>query len=115
MEIRFQFVIIVRVNISGSEDKETVEKVEEPVKENIKPVHEEPEYPELKKETEDKEKEPKKNETKPTEDKTTNKTEKADKEKKPTIVTLKEPIVSEETKFGPLPLEESQFTKSLEK
>lgn len=99
----------------GSEDKETVEKVEEPVKENIKPVHEEPEYPELKKETEDKEKEPKKNETKPTEDKTTNKTEKADKEKKPTIVTLKEPIVSEETKFGPLPLEESQFTKSLEK
>ncbi|XP_051164816.1 hypoxia up-regulated protein 1 isoform X3 [Leptopilina boulardi] len=97
----------------GSEDKETVEKVEEPLKENIKPVHEEPEYPGLKKEADEKEK--KKNDTKPAEDKSTNKTEKVDKEKKPTIITLKEPIDTEEIKFGPLPLEENQFITSLEK
>lgn len=76
-------------------------------------MHEEPEYPGLKKEAEEKEK--KKNDTKSTEDKTTNKTEKADKEKKPTIITLKEPIDSNEIKFGSLPLEETQFIKSLEK
>ena len=69
----------------------------------MKPVHEEPEYPGLKKEAEEKDK--KENETKPVEEKTTNKTENAEKDKKPTIITLKEPIKAKETKFGSLPLE----------
>nr|XP_003699181.1 PREDICTED: hypoxia up-regulated protein 1 isoform X1 [Megachile rotundata] len=84
---------------AGSEDKEG--KAEKPVKEDIKPVHEEPEYPESQKETEDKTK--KQNETTTTEDKAANKTEKVEKEKekKATIVTIKEPIKADEIKLGP--------------
>lgn len=61
--------------IWGSEDKDKDKegKVEEPVKEDVKPVHEESEYSESQKETEDKAS--KKNETteeKVTEDKAAN-------------------------------------------
>lgn len=83
----------------GSEDKDKEGKVEEQLKEDIKPVHEELEYPESQKEAEDKAN--KKNETTVTEDKTANKTEKAEKEKKSTIVTVKEPIKADEAKLGP--------------
>ena len=103
----------MQIITSGSEEKETVEKVEEPAKEDVKPVHEEPEYPGLKKEAEQKEKT--KNETKPTEEKGTNKTEKAEKEKKPTIVIIKKPIEAEEIKFGSLPLEGEKFVISHKK
>lgn len=97
---------------AGSEEKETIEKAEEPLKENVKPVHEEPEYPGLKKEAEEEEK---KNDTKPAEEKATNKTEKVEKEKKPTIVIIKEPIAAEEIKFGSLPLDGEHFAISYEK
>ncbi|XP_043786796.1 hypoxia up-regulated protein 1 isoform X2 [Apis laboriosa] len=81
------------------EDKEG--KSEEPSKEDIKPVHEESEYSELQKETEDKMK--KKNDSIVTEDnKIVNKTEKIEKEKekKATIVTIKDPIKADEIKLG---------------
>lgn len=83
---------------AGSEDKEG--KAEKPVKEDVKPVHEEPEYPESQKEAEDKTK--KQNETTNTEDKAANKTDKVEKEKekKATIVTIKEPIKADEIKLG---------------
>ena len=87
--------------------------MEEPPKEDIKPIHEEPEYPGLKKEAEEKAKE--NNETKPTDEKAENKTEKADKEKKPTIVTLKEPIKAKEIKLGAQILSENTFSVSKEK
>lgn len=61
-------------------------------------MHEEPEYPEASKDTEEKTK--KKNETKSSEDKGGNKTEKVDKEKKATVVQIKEPIGSSEIKLG---------------
>ncbi|XP_034183489.1 hypoxia up-regulated Grp170 co-chaperone protein isoform X2 [Osmia lignaria lignaria] len=97
----------------GSEDKEG--KAEEPLKEDIKPVHEEPEYPDLQKETEDKTK--KKNETTTTEDKATNKTEKVEKEKekKATIVTIKEPIKAEEIKLGSQILSGDKLVESRDK
>ncbi|XP_070160934.1 hypoxia up-regulated protein 1 isoform X2 [Polyergus mexicanus] len=82
----------------GSHEQEPLEKTEEAPKEDIKPVHEEPEAPEPSKDTEEKEK--KKNETKMDEDKAPNKTEKADKEKKSTIIQIKEPISSNEIKLG---------------
>lgn len=85
--------------ILGSEDKDKEGKVEEQLKEDIKPVHEELEYPESQKEAEDKAN--KKNETTVTEEKTANKTEKVEKEKKSTIVTVKEPIKADEAKLGP--------------
>ncbi|XP_008207113.1 hypoxia up-regulated protein 1 isoform X1 [Nasonia vitripennis] len=97
---------------SGSNDKEP-EKVEEPPKEDIKPVHEEPEYPGLKKEAEEKAKA--NNDSKPTEEKAENKTEKADKEKKPTIVTIKEPIEAKELKLGPQMLSNDKLATSQEK
>ncbi|XP_043786795.1 hypoxia up-regulated protein 1 isoform X1 [Apis laboriosa] len=84
---------------AGLEDKEG--KSEEPSKEDIKPVHEESEYSELQKETEDKMK--KKNDSIVTEDnKIVNKTEKIEKEKekKATIVTIKDPIKADEIKLG---------------
>ncbi|XP_034183487.1 hypoxia up-regulated Grp170 co-chaperone protein isoform X1 [Osmia lignaria lignaria] len=98
---------------AGSEDKEG--KAEEPLKEDIKPVHEEPEYPDLQKETEDKTK--KKNETTTTEDKATNKTEKVEKEKekKATIVTIKEPIKAEEIKLGSQILSGDKLVESRDK
>ncbi|XP_033331582.2 hypoxia up-regulated Grp170 co-chaperone protein isoform X2 [Megalopta genalis] len=92
-------------------DKET--KPEEPLKEDVKPVHEEPEYPEVPKEAEDKMK--KKNETTSAEDKTANKTEKIEKEKKSTIITIKEPIKAEEIKLGPQILSGDKLAESREK
>ncbi|XP_017791456.1 PREDICTED: hypoxia up-regulated protein 1 isoform X2 [Habropoda laboriosa] len=99
----------------GSEDKDKEGKTEEPLKEDIKPVHEEPEYPELQKETEDKTK--KKNESTITEDKMVNKTEKVEKEKekKATIVTIKEPIKADEVKLGPQILSGSKLLESRDK
>ncbi|KYQ54313.1 Hypoxia up-regulated protein 1 [Trachymyrmex zeteki] len=97
----------------SSLEKETVEKTEEPPKEDIKPVHEEPEFSESTKETDEKEK--KKSETKVNEDKTANKTEKADKEKKATIVQIKEPISSKEVKLGSLILSGEKLTESRDK
>ncbi|EFN75861.1 Hypoxia up-regulated protein 1 [Harpegnathos saltator] len=98
---------------AGSNEKETAEKTEEPPKEDIKPVHDEPEYPESSKDTEEKTK--KKNETKSNEDKAGNKTEKADKEKKATIVQIKEPISSKETKLGSQILSGEKLTQSQDK
>ncbi|XP_050460743.1 hypoxia up-regulated protein 1 isoform X1 [Cataglyphis hispanica] len=83
---------------AGSPEQEPSEKTEEAPKEDVKPVHEEPESPEPSKDTEEKEK--KKNETKMDEDKAPNKTEKANKEKKSTIIQIKEPISSNEIKLG---------------
>lgn len=90
----FCFNLIKLFSSTGSDDKES-EKIEESSKEDVKPVHEEPDYPGLQKEADEK---AKKNETKQTEDKSSNKTEKAaPKEKTPTIVTVKEPINAAET------------------
>ncbi|XP_078038364.1 hypoxia up-regulated Grp170 co-chaperone protein isoform X2 [Augochlora pura] len=94
-------------------DKDKEAKPEEPLKEDVKPVHEEPEYPEVPKETEDKMK--KKNETTGAEDKTANKTEKVEKEKKSTIVTIKEPIKTEEIRLGPQTLSGEKLSESREK
>lgn len=87
--------------------------MEETPKEDIKPVHEEPESPELPKESEEKEK--KKNDTKIDENKTSNKTEKADQEKKSTIIQIKEPINSNEIKLGSQILSGKKLTESQEK
>ncbi|XP_018353989.1 PREDICTED: hypoxia up-regulated protein 1 isoform X1 [Trachymyrmex septentrionalis] len=97
----------------SSLEKETVEKTEEPPKEDIKPVHEEPEFSESTKETDEKEK--KKSETKVNEEKTANKTEKADKEKKATIVQIKEPISSKEVKLGSQILSDEKLTETRDK
>ncbi|EGI71083.1 PREDICTED: hypoxia up-regulated protein 1 isoform X2 [Acromyrmex echinatior] len=97
----------------SSLEKETVEKTEEPPKEDIKPVHEEPEFLESTKETDEKEK--KKSETKVNEEKTANKTEKADKEKKATIVQIKEPISSKEVKLGSQILSGEKLTETRDK
>lgn len=88
-----------------------MEKAEELPKEDVKPVHEEPE--ESTKETDEKEK--KKTETKVNEDKIANKTEKADKEKKATIVQIKEPINSEEIKLGSQILSGEKLVESRDK
>ncbi|CAK9832381.1 Hypoxia up-regulated protein 1 [Anthophora retusa] len=102
---------------AGSEDKDKETKTEEPVEEDIKPVHEEPEYPELQKDADDKTK--KKNESVVTEDKPVNKTEKVEKEKKEkataTIVTIKEPIKADEVKLGPQILSGDKLLQSREK
>lgn len=97
----------------GSNEKETIEKTEEPPKEDIKPVHEEPEYPETPKDIEEKAK--KKNETKSSEDKVGNKTEKADKEKKATVIQIKEPISSNEIKLGSQILSGEKLKQSQDK
>ncbi|KAL0131958.1 hypothetical protein PUN28_000019 [Cardiocondyla obscurior] len=98
----------------GSLEKETASKVEEPQKEDVKPVHEESE--ESTKETDEKKtEEKKKSETKVNEDKTVNKTEKVDKEKKATIVQIKEPINSEEVKLGSQALSGEKLAESREK
>lgn len=61
------------------------------------------------------------NETKPTDGKAENKTEKAEKvekvekNKKPVIVTLKEPITANEEKLGPRVLSGEKLTASQEK
>lgn len=98
---------------AGSQEQEPSEKMEETPKEDIKPVHEEPESPELPKESEEKEK--KKNDTKIDENKTSNKTEKADQEKKSTIIQIKEPINSNEIKLGSQILSGKKLTESQEK
>ncbi|XP_020290286.1 hypoxia up-regulated protein 1 isoform X2 [Pseudomyrmex gracilis] len=95
----------------GSNEKES-EKSEESPQEDVKPVHEEPESPDVPKETET---EPKKNETKPNEEKPANKTEKADKEKKPTIVQLKEVIDTKEIKLGSQILSGEKLAESQDK
>ncbi|XP_018362751.1 PREDICTED: hypoxia up-regulated protein 1 isoform X3 [Trachymyrmex cornetzi] len=97
----------------SSLEKETVEKTEEPPKEDVKPVHEEPEFAESTKETDEKEK--KKSETKVNEEKTANKTEKVDKEKKATIVQIKEPISSKEVKLGSQILSGEKLTETRDK
>ncbi|XP_032689323.1 hypoxia up-regulated protein 1 isoform X2 [Odontomachus brunneus] len=97
----------------GSNEKETIEKTEEPPKEDIKPVHEEPEYLEPSKDAEEKTK--KKNETKSSEDKAGNKTEKADKEKKATVVQIKESISSNEIKLGSQILSGDRLVQSQDK
>ncbi|XP_071633112.1 hypoxia up-regulated protein 1 isoform X1 [Temnothorax longispinosus] len=97
----------------SSLEKETADKAEESPKEDIKPVHEEPEFSDSTKETDEKEK--KKSETKVNEDKAANKTEKADKEKKATIVQIKEPISSEEIKLGSLILSGEKLGESRDK
>lgn len=76
-------------------------------------MHEEPEYPEPSKDTEEKTK--KKNETKSSEDKTGNKTEKADREKKATVVQIKEPIGSNEIKLGSQILSGEKLIQSQDK
>lgn len=99
--------------ILGSDDKEPTEKVEEPTKDDVKPVHEEPEYPGLQKDPEAKEQ--KQNETKTAETKASNKTEKAEKEKKPSVVTLKEPIPSTEIRLGSKTLDGEKLVESVKK
>lgn len=93
------------------------EKVEEPPKEDVKPIKEEPENPGVKKEADDKAQ--KENETKTTEDKAANKTEKVEKEKekekKPSLVTLKEPIPSSEVGLGPKTLDGDKLSESVKK
>ncbi|GAB1866073.1 Hypoxia up-regulated protein 1 [Camponotus japonicus] len=96
----------------GSHDQEPSEKTEETPKEDIKPVHEEPESSEPK---ESEEKEKKKNDTKVDENKASNKTEKADQEKKSTIIQIKEPINSNEIKLGSQILSGKKLTESREK
>jgi hypothetical protein len=76
-------------------------------------VHEEPESLESSKEAETKEK--KKNETRVNEDKAANKTEKVDKEKKSTIIQIKESINSKEIIIGPKILSDEKFMQSQEK
>ncbi|XP_014212176.1 hypoxia up-regulated protein 1 isoform X2 [Copidosoma floridanum] len=93
-----------------TEKKETAEKTEDTPKDDVKPIHEEPDYPGLKKEAEE---QAKANETKPIDEKADNKTEKAS--KKPTTVLLKEPIESKVEKLGPLILSDEQFSVSKEK
>nr|XP_012231732.1 PREDICTED: hypoxia up-regulated protein 1 isoform X1 [Linepithema humile] len=95
---------------AGSNEK-PIEKPEEPPKEDIKPVHEEPESSEPPKDAEEK----KKNETKVNEDKAANKTEKTDKEKKSTIIQIKEPISSSEIKLGSQILSGEKLTESQDK
>lgn len=73
-------------------------------------MHEESEFSESPKETDEKEK--KKSETKVNEDKVVNKTEKVDKEKKSTIVQIKEPISSKEVKLGSQILSGEKLTES---
>ena len=69
----------------------------------------------MQKEPEDKTK--KKNESMITEDKTINKTEKLEKEKekKATVVTIKEPIKADEIKLGSQILSGNKFVDSQEK
>jgi len=76
-------------------------------------VHEESEFSESTKETDEKEK--KKSETKVNEDKAANKTEKIDKEKKATIVQIKEPISSKEIKLGSQILSGEKLAESRDK
>lgn len=85
------------------------------MKEDIKPVHEEPES--LDGPSKDAEDKGKKNETKVNEDKAANKTEKTDKdkEKKSTIVQIKEPISSKEVIIGPRILSGEKLVQSREK
>ncbi|XP_011252679.1 hypoxia up-regulated protein 1 isoform X1 [Camponotus floridanus] len=96
----------------ASHEQEPSEKTEETPKEDIKPVHEEPESSEPK---ESEEKEKKKNDTKVDENKASNKTEKADQEKKSTIIQIKEPINSNEIKLGSQILSGTKLTESREK
>ncbi|XP_015126610.1 hypoxia up-regulated protein 1 isoform X2 [Diachasma alloeum] len=93
----------------GSDEPEA-EKVEEPPKEDIKPVREEPEAPPA---PETPEKQNSTNATKPEEPKPSNQTDKS--EKKVTLVILKEPIPSSETKYGPQALQGPKLKESIEK
>lgn len=110
---RERHIKLQRIYLVGSNEKESAERGEEPPKEDMKPVHEEPEYPELTKETEEKAR--RKNETILNEDKAGNKTEKADKEKKSTIVQIKEPINSIEIKLGSQMLSNEKLAQSRDK
>ncbi|KAJ8687030.1 hypothetical protein QAD02_022824 [Eretmocerus hayati] len=97
---------------SGSDDKENGDDKEAP-KDDEKPVQEEPEQA---KENIDSSEETKvKNETEPSNDKGENKTEKAEKDKKVTLITLREPIQVSELRLGPQILSEEDFSASLKK
>ncbi|XP_034943169.1 hypoxia up-regulated protein 1 [Chelonus insularis] len=96
---------------SGSEDTEKVEKAEEPPKEDVKPVHEEPEQPP---EPAAEEKPKTENETK-TEEKSNNQTTDNKTDKKMTVTVLKEPIKSVEVKYGPQELKDEKLKASREK
>lgn len=85
-----------------------MEKSEELLKEDVKPVHEDPEQPAK---PED-EKAKTDNETK-SDDKTSNQTE-TKVEKKPTLTVLKEPISANQDKFGPQELTGSKLEASFE-
>ncbi|CAG5099845.1 Similar to hyou1: Hypoxia up-regulated protein 1 (Danio rerio) [Cotesia congregata] len=93
---------------SGAEETDQVEKSEEPLKEDVKPVHEDPEQPAK---PED-EKAKTDNETK-SDDKTSNQTE-TKVEKKPTLTVLKEPISANQDKFGPQELTGNKLEASFE-
>ncbi|KAH0539477.1 hypoxia up-regulated protein 1 [Cotesia glomerata] len=93
---------------SGAEETDQVEKSEELLKEDVKPVHEDPEQPakpEDKKAKTD-------NETK-SDDKTSNQTE-TKVEKKPTLTVLKESISANQDKFGSQELTGSKLEASFE-
>uniref|UniRef100_A0A0C9QZD6 Hypoxia up-regulated protein 1 n=1 Tax=Fopius arisanus TaxID=64838 RepID=A0A0C9QZD6_9HYME len=95
---------------SGSDEPEA-EKVEEPPKEDVKPVREESETPPA---AESQEKLNSTNGTKSEESKPLNQTEKTT-EKKVTVINLKEPISSSERKYGPQPLQGHKLEESSEK
>lgn len=83
------------------------------MKEDVKPVTEEPETAE----TQAPESEAKPTTPEPKDEKATNKTQEAEKkkEKKPTIVTLKEPIKAEEVTLGPQSLKDEELAETLQK
>ncbi|XP_012264301.2 hypoxia up-regulated protein 1 isoform X2 [Athalia rosae] len=113
VELVFEKIVVAAEEEEGSDDKEPAEKVEEPLKEDIKPIHEEPEYPGLKKEADASAE--KVNKTKSTESKQSNKTENVEKDKKPSLVTLKEPIPAAENKLGPRTLDGERLAQSVKK
>ncbi|XP_012274717.1 hypoxia up-regulated protein 1 isoform X2 [Orussus abietinus] len=97
----------------GSEEKAPAGKAEEQPKDEAKPVHEEPDYPGLQKEVDEKTK--KRNDSKSTEEKIQQKTEKADKEKKPSVITIKEHFDVKEIKMGSQILSGDKLKESREK
>ncbi|XP_046749659.1 hypoxia up-regulated protein 1 isoform X2 [Diprion similis] len=113
VELVFEKTVVAAEEEEGSDDKEPAEKVEEPPKDDTKPVHEEPDQPGVQKDADAKAQ--KQNETQTAENKPSNKTEKVEKEKKPSLVTLKEPIPSTEVRLGPKTLEGTKLTESSKK
>nr|ARK20016.1 hypoxia up-regulated protein 1 [Ampulex compressa] len=99
---------------TGLEDKNVGDKVEDaPVKEDVKPVHENVEAQDVQKDGDDKSK--KKNDTSSEDNKPANKTEKTNKDKKSTVVTIKDVIPSSEHILGPARLFGEKLTASRKK